>query len=335
MDLLTQGLLGGAVAQTGAPPHETRAATAVGLLAGLLPDADTLIRSPHDPLLFLDFHRHFTHSLVFIPVVALIAALLAWPVLKRRVAFRRVCLYAMLGVAFAGLLDACTSYGTRLFWPFSDEAVALGIVSIVDPVITVALATGISLGLRRQRPRPARVALVIVVAYLGVGAWQHNRALESAQALALDRGQSPERLLVKPTLANVLLWRSLYVNEERIYADAVRVTPFGEALVYPGEAAPLLDGGVQLDAADPAAALGPALPRFARFADGLTVRHPQRPEFLGDARYAMLPTSLRPLWGVVPARKESPYPARFVTDRSMSREERRRFVAMLLGKDLN
>ena len=89
MDLLTQGLLGGAVAQAGAPPHETRAATAVGLLAGLLPDADTLIRSPNDPLLFLDFHRHFTHSLVFIPVVALIAALLAWPVLKRRVAFRR------------------------------------------------------------------------------------------------------------------------------------------------------------------------------------------------------------------------------------------------------
>lgn len=335
MDLLTQGLLGGAVAQTGAPARETRAATAVGVLAGMLPDADTLIRSPDDPLLFLDFHRHFTHSFVFIPVVALVAALLAWPVLRRRVEFSRIYLYAVLGAAFAALLDACTSYGTRLFWPLSDEAVALNIVSIVDPVITLALAVGIVLGLRRPRPGPARMALLIVAAYLGAGAWQHHRALESAQALALARGQPPERLLVKPTLANVLLWRSLYVHDGRIHADAVRVAPFGDTRVYPGEAASLLDAGVQLDAADPAAALGPAFPRFARFADGLVVRHPQRPEFLGDARYAMLPTSLRPLWGIVPAGKESPYPALFVTDRSMSPEERGLFVAMLLGRDLN
>ncbi|GAL32009.1 integral membrane protein [Vibrio maritimus] len=41
-------------------------AGALGLLSGLAPDIDVLIRSSHDPLLFLEFHRQFTHSLLFI-----------------------------------------------------------------------------------------------------------------------------------------------------------------------------------------------------------------------------------------------------------------------------
>ena len=48
----------------------------------------------------------------------------------------------------------------------------------------------------------------------------------------------------------------------------------------------------------------------------------------------MLPTSLRPLWGIVPADDAAGYPAEFVTDRTMSAAERGRFVDMLLGRVL-
>ena len=34
-----------------------------------------------DALLVLDYHRHFTHALAFVPFGALIAALLLWPCL--------------------------------------------------------------------------------------------------------------------------------------------------------------------------------------------------------------------------------------------------------------
>ena len=54
MDPLTQGLVGAALAQSAAKPNETRIAAAVGAGAGLLADADVLIRSSTDPLLTLE-----------------------------------------------------------------------------------------------------------------------------------------------------------------------------------------------------------------------------------------------------------------------------------------
>src|SRR3989338_1507105 len=112
MDLLTHGLLGGTLAQACSKKGETRAATTVGFLAALLADADALIQSSADPLLTLEYHRQFTHSLVFIPVGALLVSLILWPALKkfaRPIAFRRVYFYALLGCATSGFLDACTS----------------------------------------------------------------------------------------------------------------------------------------------------------------------------------------------------------------------------------
>lgn len=73
MDLLTQGLLGGVLAQSVARKEEKKLATLVGIAAGLLADADVLISSSSDPLLNIEYHRHFTHSLLFIPFGAAIA----------------------------------------------------------------------------------------------------------------------------------------------------------------------------------------------------------------------------------------------------------------------
>ena len=68
--------------------------------------------------------------------------------------------------------------------------------------------------------------------------------------------------------------------------------------------------------------------RFAAFTDGWLIRHPEHPARLGDARYAMLPTGLRPMWSV----EDSDETTHLLTDRSMSRLERRRFIDMLLGR---
>src|SRR5688500_3522841 len=105
MDLLTHGLVGAALAQSGAPREEARIAAGVGFLAGMLADADTLITSAADPLLVLEYHRHFTHSLLFIPIGGLIAAAVLWPFMRRRLPFARLYVYSLLGYALAGLLD--------------------------------------------------------------------------------------------------------------------------------------------------------------------------------------------------------------------------------------
>src|SRR5690606_29471703 len=46
----------------------------LGALGGMAPDLDVIIRSASDPLLALEYHRHFTHSLAFIPIGGLLVA---------------------------------------------------------------------------------------------------------------------------------------------------------------------------------------------------------------------------------------------------------------------
>jgi inner membrane protein len=331
MDIVTQGLLGAALAQAAAPPSQTRAATVVGFCAGVLPDADALLRSSADPLLFLDWHRHFTHALAFVPAGALIASILLAPFYLRRLGAARLYGYAFLGYALSGLLDACTSYGTHLWWPFSDERVAWSIISIVDPVFSGILLVGVIVVLWKTRASAARIALVLCGIYLAFGLSQHDRALAIAHALAGERGHAPARLLVKPTFANLILWRSLYIVDDEVYADAVRIVPFAEHQLYQGEHQKLVGSSSLGDWGGTNTLARTDFERFARFADGFVVRHPSRPQLLGDARFALLPNSLQPVWGIEAPAGETGH-ARFVTAREFTPVMRSRFLAMLLGR---
>ena len=67
LDPLSQAAVGAVVPQATMKRPELLRLTLVGALAGMAPDLDVLIRSDSDPLLFLEFHRQFTHSLLFIP----------------------------------------------------------------------------------------------------------------------------------------------------------------------------------------------------------------------------------------------------------------------------
>ena len=66
MDPLTQGTVGAALAQSSADKKNIFKASVIGFLAGLTPDLDVLIQSSSDPILFLEYHRQFTLSLIHI-----------------------------------------------------------------------------------------------------------------------------------------------------------------------------------------------------------------------------------------------------------------------------
>jgi inner membrane protein len=137
-------------------------------------------------------------------------------------------------------------------------------------------------------------------------------------------------LLVKPTIGNILLWRSIYIADGRVHADGVRA---GLATsVYRGESAVLFDPARDLAWAPPGSGARVQADRFIRFSDGFVARHPARPDFIGDARYAMLPTSIAPLWGIVYDGERPDAAMRFVTDRQLTPEMRGRFLNMLLGR---
>jgi inner membrane protein len=329
MDILTQGLIGGVLAQSLATKHEKKVATLVGVVAGLLADADTLIRSSSDPLLNIEFHRHFSHSLVFIPVGAAIAMLLLWPFLHRHLPARRLYLFCLAGYSMSGVLDACTSYGTHLFWPFSDERVALNIISIVDPVFTLILLVTLFAGLRLGHRQVAYAGLALCVLYLGIGFMQLQRAEQVAETLREQRDHLAVQAVVKPTLANLVLWRSVYIHGDRIHVDAIRVGLFDAGKVIEGESVARFALDKDLPQLDGSSVLYADILRFQSFSDGYVAFDPMQPNVLGDIRYSMLPMSARPLWGIVIDRDRPQVHADYRFFRDSSQSVRDTFIDLL------
>jgi len=334
MDVLTHGLVGAALAQAFAARSEVRSATVAGLGAGVLADADTLLGSTADPLLVVEYHRHFSHALAFAPLGALLAALLLWPLLRRRLPPRRLYLYALLGYGAAGLLDACTSYGTHLLWPFSDARVAWSVIAIVDPLFTLALLAAVAFGLRRASALPARAGVAFACAYLLLGAMQHQRALAIARAHVAQQGHAAEKLVVKPTIGNLLLWRAVWAAGGEAHALGVRAGLGDGVRTYAGGSTPLFDVARDAPWAVPGTRARQDIERFARLSEDMLALDPSRPELLGDVRYAMLPTGVEPLWGIVldPTRPDAH--VAFVTNRHLTPERRRALLDMLMGRDV-
>lgn len=330
MDIVTHGLLGAVAAQSASNSERIRAASFAGFASALLPDADVLIRSDADPLLVLEYHRHFTHALAFVPVGALLASLMLWPVLRRHLAWPAIFGYAFLGYATAGLLDACTSYGTRIFWPFSSEAFALSIIAVVDPLFSLILLASLIAAWKLHAVNWSRAGFAVAILYLGLGAIQHQRALAAAEQLAYERGLEPQRVQVKPTMGNLLLWRSLAVVGGSAHIDAVRVGT-RSTRIYQGPQVELVDptrwGKLPLDSH-----AYRELQRFHRYSDRLLVEHPRDKHFIGDARYAMVPTETAPLWGISIDPTLPEQPITFETRRELTPDKRRQFIEMLRDK---
>jgi len=166
MDIVTQALLGASMAQTIAHKQHMRVAAIIGLFAGVLADADVLIQSPNDPLLMLEYHRHFSHSVFFIPLGALLAALLAWPLARKHLHFGQIYLFALMGYMLSGFIDACTSYGTYLFWPLYPQAVSFNIIAIIDPLFTLILLLTLVFAMKNASQFVLRTGLILSTWYL-------------------------------------------------------------------------------------------------------------------------------------------------------------------------
>lgn len=333
MDPLTQGALGAALPASTQGGRQTAVAGAVGFIAGMAADLDVLIRSPTDSLLFLEYHRQFTHSLVFVAVGGFLVAALFFLCFRRwlTTGFPRLWLFSSLGYATHGLLDAATSYGTQLLWPFSEDRFSFSIVSIVDPLFTLPVLSLVIAGMVRRSGRWARVAMVWAACYLALGAYQHRAAEALAQRLARERGHEPVRLEVKPTFANLVVWRSIYETADRFYVDAVR--PGFTADTFEGASIARLDLPSAFPWLDRSSQQARDVERFARFSDGFVARATDGSERLVDIRYSMVPTEIAPLWSIRLDPNAPPDAhVRYETHRSDAGEKFRALLAMVLNR---
>ncbi len=300
-----------------------RAAAVAGLAGGLLPDADIFIRSANDPLMGVEYHRHFTHSFLFQPVIAILAATIAWVLLRRRVAWSSLLLPGFAAGVSHILCDAWTSYGTRLWWPFSDARVAWDMVSIIDPLVTLPLLICVIIALFRPQGKALRVGFGILLFYLGLSLVQRERASAAVRELAESRGHAIERLTVKPSFANIVVWRGIYLYDGHYHAAAVR-PGFGQPTVLAGESIKAFDLAVMETQLDSGSRLAKDMARFIHFSDGW-VAEVAAPDsstrVLGDIRYSMLPQRMAPLWGIGVNPHQPDQPSPWMTFRRLMKRD--------------
>lgn len=337
MDPLSQGVFGAALPMSFLKESKLRLAAWVGFLSGLLADIDVLITSKKDPLLFLEYHRHFTHSLIFIPVGGAAVAVLLKKIFRSSASFRDLWAVATLGYGTHGLLDACTSYGTQLFWPFSNARIAWHNISIVDPVLTLTMLVLLVIAFKRRSRRLARAAFAFSLLYLGWGVLQHRTGEGEATRLAARRGHRIQALEVKPSFGNLLLWKSVYETEGRYYVDAFWVFPGLETRTYEGSSIEKLDVRRDFPGLPEGSVAARDIERFRWFSNGFLSLHPENRNTIIDVRYSAIPNEIRPLWGIVldPASPDTHTPFVSFRDRSTFSKERWKLLGqMILGKDI-
>ncbi len=141
--------------------------------------------------------------------------------------------------------------------------------------------------------------LLFAFSYLILGWIQHQQVDQLSLQLASERGHQAERRLVKPTLGNLFLWRSIYLHQNKYYVDAIRLNPFtGYSTLFEGESVERFDPkSNDLNIADDSVLQNDII-RFSSFNSQYLALSPLKQNFTIDVRYSNLPHKINVLWGI-------------------------------------
>lgn len=299
MDPLTQGLLGATAAQSIGAKKLPNSAWKIGFLAGIAADADIIIRSPWDPMLFLQYHRYFTHALAFIPLGGAFIALLCLLFFKQLRPHKwLVLLISMIAYATHGLLDATTSYGTVLLWPFSNVRYAWDIMSIIDPIFTIVLFSMLVLSILRRSTAIAIVGLGLSLVYIGFGVIQHHRALEAQAEQAKGQGHVITKARVMPILGHLFAWRGVYASQQQLYFTRIQTPLFHKATAQPVMSTPRFTRTYMPKALLHTQTLSDNFKVFEWFTDDYMFLASTSPLVICDGRYFLNYQQPTCMWGI-------------------------------------
>jgi len=192
MDPVTHTLVGVGLANAFFRKRIGSPAVLVLAIASSLPDIDAVVHLTGDPAAIL-MRRTFGHSVFLLPLWSLALAL----ILRRfypDVGFTRLLGLVLLGAYLHLFFDLVNSFGVVLFWPFSDWRPELGIIFIIDLILTGLLAAPLLLAVfRRLRPHLillSRIAMACVAVYIFF--CETNRMI-AKQTLASESAQFAAR----------------------------------------------------------------------------------------------------------------------------------------------
>ncbi|WP_104204450.1 metal-dependent hydrolase [Billgrantia saliphila] len=208
MDTLTQAALGAAVGGAVLGRRLGRRAVLIGAALGTLPDLDVFI-DYGDAVANITEHRGFSHSLFVLSGLATLLALLARRFFPARdISFGHWWAFFLLCLVTHPLLDALTTYGTQIWWPFDVRPSAWPVVFIIDPLYTLPLLVGVGASLvTGDGHRGPAWGLGLSCAYLLFAMGAKGLIEHRLTPLLAEHGLDDAPRLVQPSPFNTLLWR--------------------------------------------------------------------------------------------------------------------------------
>jgi inner membrane protein len=224
MDSVTQAALGATVAGAIAGKHCNAKVLLAGAALGTLPDLDVIL-DYGDAVQNTIKHRGFSHSLLTLPPLAL---LISWLYCLRYSdsfwTLSRVFFLTISVLVTHTLLDAMTTYGTQLIWPF-EGYFELRNVFIIDPLYTLPLLLGIGFALmsKHKGGRWCQSVVLLSTLYLGWGYVSQQVISERVEQNLLAQKLPNQQVLITPTAFNTLLWRVVVMDDGQYWEGLASV----------------------------------------------------------------------------------------------------------------
>ena len=319
MDPLTQGIVATTAAQSISVNKKLFIVSIIGFLSGLSPDIDVFIRSNEDPLLFLEFHRQFTHSLLFIPIGGLICSTFFYYLFTKRFnfTFKETYIYSTIGYATHGIIDSFTTYGTQLLWPFTNDRLAWNTISVIDPLFTIPVIILCLFALIKNNKIYSYYAISWMLLYQTFGFIQKDRAENIINNYALKNGHRINSIEAKPSFGNIIVWKVIYSDDTNYYINAVKLG--FRHIIYPGEMIKKLDIKNDFQWLDTDSQQFKDLERFRWFSNNYLGLAKSDDNTIYDIRFSAIPNEVEGLWGVrLDKNKNKDEHIDYITNRSTS-----------------
>ena len=213
MDSLTQIVLGAAVGEAVLGKKIGNKALLYGAIAGTIPDLDVILGALTDTITAVEWHRGFSHSLLF---SVLLAPFLGWVIsrleFKSNLGWKPWTKLFFLGLFTHTLLDAFTSWGTQILWPLKTRF-ALNSIFVIDPLYTVPFLvfTIMVLFYKRQsktRRRLNTTGLLISTTYLLATLVIKNIIEQRFEQALKDQNIAYTQISTRPSPLNTILWNA-------------------------------------------------------------------------------------------------------------------------------
>ena len=222
MDSLTQIVLGAAIGEKNLGRKLGNRALLYGAIAGTIPDLDVFVGKFFDPITAIEIHRGFSHSILF---CVLLSPFLGWILSKiehkNDVTFRQATVFWFFGLLTHALLDAFTTWGTQLFYPF-DIRLSMHSIFVIDPLYTLPFLFCLIMVMRFKRENPKRqkwnrLGLIISSCYLLLTVIVQQVATSKFESQLTKNNIVYLRKIVKPSPLNIILWNVVVETETGYY----------------------------------------------------------------------------------------------------------------------